>query len=40
MTAIGVNAWPGEPMEAKFSEESLQESHVCRSLPHGPDSVA
>jgi hypothetical protein len=38
--AIATESWPSKPMGAKFSEESPQESHVCRSLPHGPDSVA
>ena len=37
--AIATESWPSKPMGAKFSEESLQESHVCRSLPRGPDSV-
>jgi len=38
--AIGTDSWPSKTMGAKFSEESLQECHVCRSLPHGPNSVA
>jgi hypothetical protein len=31
--AIATESWPSKPMGAKFSEESLQKSHVCRSLP-------
>jgi hypothetical protein len=31
--AIATESWPRKPMGAKFSEESLQESHVCLSLP-------
>jgi len=38
--AIATQSWPSKPMGAKFSEESLQECHVCPSLRNGPDSVA
>jgi hypothetical protein len=38
--AIATESWPSKPMGAKFSEESLQECHVCPSLRHEPDSVA
>jgi hypothetical protein len=38
--AIATQPWPSKPMGAKFSEESLQECHVCPSLRHGSDSVA
>ena len=37
LLAIATESWPSKPMGAKFSEESLQESHVCPSLPHGPE---
>ncbi len=33
--AIATESWPSKPMGAKFPEESLQESHVCRSLRTG-----
>jgi hypothetical protein len=26
---IDIESWPSEPMGTKFSEESLQEFHVC-----------
>ena len=32
--AIAAVSWPSKPMGAQFFEESPQESHVCRSLPH------
>jgi hypothetical protein len=38
--AIATQSWPSKPMGAQFTEESLQECHVCRSLSRGPDSVA
>ena len=31
--AAAIEPWPSKPMGAKFTEESLQESHVCRFLP-------
>jgi len=30
--AIATQSWPSKPMGAKFSEESLQECHVCPSF--------
>jgi hypothetical protein len=38
--SIVTESWPSKPMGAKFSDESLQECHVCPSLSHEPDSVA
>jgi hypothetical protein len=38
--AVGTQPWPSKPMGAKFSDESLQESHVRPSLSHEPASVA
>ena len=35
--AIATESWPSKTMRAKFSEESLQEFHVCPSLRHGPE---
>jgi len=35
--AIAAESWPSKPMGAKFSEESLQEFHICPSLRHGPE---
>ncbi len=37
LLAIAAESWPSKPMGAKFSEESLQEFHVCPSLRHGPE---
>jgi hypothetical protein len=34
--AIAPESRPGKSMGAKFSEESLEESHVCGSLSHRP----
>jgi hypothetical protein len=34
---IATESWPSKPMGAKFTEEPLQESHVCPSLLHGPE---
>jgi hypothetical protein len=31
--AIAIEPWPSKAVGTKFTEESLQESHVCRSLP-------
>jgi hypothetical protein len=37
MLAIATQSRPSKSMGAKFSEESVEESHVCRSLSHRPD---
>ena len=33
MLAVAIEPWPSKPVGTKLTEESLQESHVCRSLP-------
>ena len=38
--SIVTESWPSKPMGAKFSDESLQECHVCPSLSDEPDSMA
>jgi hypothetical protein len=40
MLAIAAESWPGKPMGAQVSEESLKEFHVRYSLCAGPDSMA
>ena len=37
LLAIATESRPSKSMGAKFSEESLQEFHVCPSLRHGPE---
>jgi hypothetical protein len=39
--SIVTESWPSKPMGAKFSDEPLQECHVCPSLSKNePDFVA
>ena len=34
--SVVTESWPSKPMGAKFSDEPLQECHVCPSLSHEP----
>jgi hypothetical protein len=38
--AVAAESWPGKPVGAQVSEESLKEFHVVARLRAGPDSMA